>query len=581
MNTTEHDKMFRLSQVPQEPEVSRHNSQLLHELKAQQVELETQNQDLRQIASTLRDISKRYADHYDLMPIGYLSISARGIIYELNQRAAADLQLPRSKVIATPFTDYIYEEDIPHFLQHLSHALLQSEPATCEVRISSGRSETYYAELVSVGCYREGESSPYIRTCMQNIGRHKEVEAELRQAKDEAVAMNAVKSNFLAYMSHEMRTPLGVVIGYTDLLMNTPAQLNLNEGLRTIQRNSVHLLNLIDDLLDLAKVEAGKLTLESIPFKLVEELENIVGQFQPKAECKGLDLKLTIQNALPTEIYTDPTRFRQIVLNVLSNALKFTDCGSIEVLVACEQGPKDQHSLAERGTGTPLLSIDVVDTGCGIRPDRRGFLFEPFAQADLSTTRRFGGSGLGLCLSRQLARGLGGDLILVESEEFKGSRFRITVNPQFGNHVLAEPLSRPNAKAQTPVIEPLPSLDGYKLLVVEDGIDNQILIKKLLENVGAEVDCAEDGEEAIGCVLRKVYDVILMDIQLPIMDGYEATTHLRAHGCLTPIIALTAHALKEDRRKAEEIGFDAFISKPINWPKLVKSIVQCRDGYLH
>lgn len=580
MNPNEHDKIFRLSQVPQQLETSRHNSQLLHELKAHQQDLENQNDDLRQIITSLRELTKRYSDHYELAPNGFFTITSRGLIKEANQRACSYLKISRSEILGSAFTDYLSEEDFPLFIQHLHSALLGTEPVICELRLRTASGEIFEGELVSAGWRNDKDGSLFIRSSLQNISRRKKIEADLMEARDNAETMNSVKSKFLANMSHEMRTPLGVVIGYTDLLLDAPSQsADMKEGLKTIQRNSLHLLNLIDDLLDLAKIEAGKMTMEILPFSLEQEMQTIVGQFAQKAECKGLKLQLIMKTKLPAQIHTDPIRFRQIILNVLSNALKFTEAGSINVIVSYER--EKERGSDPFQVSKPLIYIDVIDTGCGIRPEQKSFLFEPFSQAEVSTTRRFGGSGLGLCLSRRFAEALGGNVILLKSEENKGSIFRITIDPQFGAQPLDEGDAEPKSEDSRHQIRELPSLAGIKILVVEDGLDNQILIKKLLENVGAEVECAEDGEQAIDGVLKENYDVVLMDIQLPIMDGYEATLHLRQQGCLTPIIALTAHALEEDRQKAEAIGFNDFISKPIDWPKLAEAIVRCRNAHYH
>jgi CheY-like chemotaxis protein len=365
-------------------------------------------------------------------------------------------------------------------------------------------------------------------------------------------------------MSHEMRTPLGVIIGFTDLLMESiGAESEQQQGLKTIHRNGFHLLSLIDDLLDLAKIEAGQMSMEKLVMSLPEELQSILAQFAPKAKDKRLELTLNCAPDLPEKICTDPIRFRQIVLNILSNALKFTDHGSVSITAFVEE------PLAG---GKALLNIDIKDSGCGIPGELQHLLFRPFAQAEESTSRMFGGTGLGLFLSKRLAEALGGSLHLLRSESGAGSTFRITIDLGLEHCIPSD-----NEEDDLPIPPPLPSLKGIRVLVVEDGIDNQVLIRKLLEMAGAEVDCADDGEKAVIIATSNNFDVVLMDIQMPLMDGYTAATQIRSRGCQTPIVALTAHALMEDRMKAEQFGFDGFLSKPIDWFKLAGTIARCRS----
>ncbi|RYZ60046.1 MAG: response regulator, partial [Proteobacteria bacterium] len=261
---------------------------------------------------------------------------------------------------------------------------------------------------------------------------------------------------------------------------------------------------------------------------------------------------------------------------VLGNALKFTTAGEIEVEVSYGQMSFDSMKK-------PLIAIDVCDSGSGMSMEQASKIFEPFSQAENSTSRKYGGTGLGLSISKRFALALGGDVALLSSKEDEGSVFRITIDP----HII----ERDEPSMTTPldlflIPDPiaerrLPSLEGIKVLLIEDGLDNQALIKKLLENVGAEVVLASDGELGIDHALSETFQVVLMDIGLPGMNGYDAMSELRRLGYEVPIIALTAHALDADRRRAEALGFDDFISKPIDWLKLAEAIVHCRDASIH
>ncbi|MBC7658462.1 MAG: response regulator [Chitinophagaceae bacterium] len=505
---------------------------------------------------------RHYAELYDFAPTGYLTFSTAGVIRELNLKVCGFLGMSRMELVGHRFAEFLSDADKEGFQDHLREAMLRthSVPFECRVLKSDGSGQIIDLAMESIRWRDDALGLTTIRSSIHDIGARRAVERELQKARDKAQTESKTKSKFLANMSHEMRTPLGVILGFTDLLQEEDLSEDLKMGLDTIHRNGVHLLNLVDDLLDLAKIEAGQLTLECLPLNPREELETIVNQFKVKAQEKVVCLSLTCDANTPVQIVTDPIRFRQILLNIISNALKFTAHGSIKLDV----------SVINR-----LLCIDVIDSGYGISPAEAANLFQPFVQADSSTPRRFGGTGLGLCLSRSLAEAMGGGLTLLSSNKGEGSTFRVMIDPGIDLENGSKNTNDDRGDDPQEMFRELPSLAGIKILVVEDGIDNQVLIKKLLETVGAQVDCVEDGELAIERVTEGGYDVILMDIQLPIMDGYSATTQLRMQGCHMPIIALTAHALREDRMKAEAGGFDDFISKPIDWFKLTQSIVRC------
>ncbi len=391
---------------------------------------------------------------------------------------------------------------------------------------------------------------------------------ELKRAKLAAEDANHAKSAFLANMSHEIRTPLGAVLGFSELLMN-PQIPNADKltFMDTIRRNGELLSNVINDILDLSKVEIRKIETERRDTPLSEVLTDITSLLGLKAREKSVSIDVTLDGAVPKMIKTDPLRLRQILLNIIGNAIKFTERGSVSVTVRLDTSP----------TGLRKLHFSVTDTGHGISPEQATKLFQPFSQADISTRRRFGGTGLGLILSRRLANLLGGDVVLTKSAIGSGSTFTISIDP--GNLESSDLGLIFDAEIDGTPAKPVEKrLDGLQILFADDSPDNQVLVSRYLRLAGAHVETAENGKVAIEKALQKNYDILLMDLQMPVMDGYEATAKLRSMGYKTPIIALTAHALKEERKRCLESGFDAHVSKPINKVTLIDGILQCREN---
>ncbi len=393
--------------------------------------------------------------------------------------------------------------------------------------------------------------------------------AQLEQSQEEARVANELKSRFLANMSHEIRTPMTAIIGYADILKQTLDdgfdQSGLPNSVVAIHRNAQHLLVIINDILDLSKIEAGELDVEIRPTTPKTIVEQALATIQPSAQRKNIEVKVDCESTLPRFIQTDPTRLRQIVLNFLSNAVKFTAEGSVAVTVACD---------LER----ELLSIAVADTGIGLSDEQIQALseFKAFHQADQSTTRQYGGTGLGLCVSNMLAEKLGG-FIDIESTLGQGSVFSITVP--------TGPLAHPTANdLHQSVAHPSHKVDltGLRILLAEDCEDSQRLIRHFLEQVGASIEIASNGRVAVDRILNSpdqpVFDVILMDMQMPELDGYEATQVLRNRGTTTPIIALTAHAMPTDRQRCLDAGCDTYCAKPIEREALISVCAQVANA---
>ncbi|MBX3021907.1 MAG: PAS domain-containing protein [Bdellovibrionales bacterium] len=390
-----------------------------------------------------------------------------------------------------------------------------------------------------------------IVSLVQDVSQAKIFADELKDAKVSAEAANEAKSSFLANMSHEIRTPLGAIIGFVDLMKDPDITWKDFSGyIGVVERNAEQLLRIINDILDLAKVEAGRMVLEEIRCSLPELLSDFASLMAFRAKENGIEFSLEATSPLPETIVADPTRIRQILSNVVGNAIKFTPRGSVNVTLFIE--------------GTQLF-VRVRDTGRGISSEQVKGLFQPFMQADSTTTRRFGGTGLGLALTKRLARSMGGDFVLTESALDKGSTFDVWFQVRIPDDVrVVEPQQLQFSTAMPPKVTPaLRRLDGMKVLVVDDSEDNQALLGIMLERAGVTVEFASDGQEGVEKALASEHDVVLMDIQMPKMDGYQALEHLQRRDFKTPVIALTAHAMKEEQEKATINGFSDFATKPI------------------
>lgn len=402
--------------------------------------------------------------------------------------------------------------------------------------------------------------------------REKERHAEvLRNANIEVENANQMKSDFLAKMSHEIRTPLAAIIGFAELLSSPDlTEAERSRNVDVIRRNSKALGQIIDDILDLSKVEAGKISIEHLEFDLTELLSDVFLLFTKKAKEKGVHFSVESSNSIPDSLISDPTRIRQILINMVSNALKFTNEGSVRVLVSWEQ------DVQSPGPAAGVLTFSISDTGVGISEVQQEKLFQPFSQAEDSTARQFGGTGLGLVLSRQLAQLLGGNVHLAFSVAGRGSTFIVTLKAVCPTAPLeAAPvfhLSDTSYEESLGTTEDYPYLEGVRILLAEDAPDNQLLITELLESTGAQVVVVDNGRDAVNYALKGDQHLILMDVQMPIMNGHEASRELRSKGYLGPIVALTAHAMVEERQRSHAVGYDDYLTKPIDSQKLIQTI---------
>lgn len=421
---------------------------------------------------------------------------------------------------------------------------------------------------------RQGQTYRVVEMAM-DITDHRRAEAELRRAKEVAETATQAKTEFLANTSHEIRTPITAVLGYADLLMDPqlPEEERANH-LHTIRRNGEMLLALIDDILDISKIEAGKLDVERIASSPWQILADVAALMRERADRKDLSLTIEPEGLLPETILTDPTRLRQILVNLVGNAVKFTEVGQVRVVTRLLDGDGEN----------PLLEFAVIDTGIGMTPAQLAAIFHPFTQADSSTNRRYGGTGLGLTISKRLATMLGGD-ITVTSRSGVGSEFRLTVvtGPLAGVPLTGHPPVVVASHAAPPVRITL----DCRVLLAEDGPDNQRLISLVLQKAGATVVIAQNGHEAVEKALaslpgagrrrddpKEPFDIVLMDIQMPEMDGYEATRRLRQAGYDVPIIALSAHATTHAAHECLIAGCNDCLAKPIDRESLLLKIAE-------
>ena len=535
-------------------------------------------QTLRESETRLRSITDAAQDAILMMdPQGRLSYWNPAAERILGYTSAEAIGQVLHAFIVPPRYRAAHQAAFPAF-QQTGHGSAVGQTLDLEARRKDGQEISVQLSLSAlqinggwhaVGLLRDTTDRKRAEAELREINR--QLEAATAHANDmsgKAELATRAKSEFLANMSHEIRTPMTAILGYADLLLEEHVGHAAQEHVAVIKRNGEQLLGLINDILDLSKVEAGKLQIEPIRCSPGELAAEIVSFMRVRAAEKQLNLQIELAGPLPATVLTDPLRLRQVLINLLGNAIKFTDYGEIRLTVR----------LTSEG-GHPRLRFDVTDTGVGMNAEQLGQLFQPFTQVDSSAVRKFGGTGLGLCISKHLAQALGGDLE-VRSQLGQGSTFSVTIDPGplAGIRLLSEGVEAPlpPAPCGPPAAAGQVVLHG-RILLADDSLDNQRLLALLLRRAGAEVTLVENGQLAQAAAWAaheagQPFDVILMDMSMPVLDGFEATRQLRQRGYTAPIVALTAYVMTEDCQKCLAAGCNGYASKPIDRQKLLATV---------
>ncbi len=480
-----------------------------------------------------------------------------GIITDVNKQMEALTGCTRDELIGAPFKSYFTDPERAE--AGIKLVLSQKKVTDYELTACARDGNKTVVSYNATTFYDRDRTLQGVFAAARDVTERKRVELELKQARAVAESASRTKSDFLASMSHEIRTPMNAIIGIADLLAKTPLSPEQNKYVQIFRRAGDNLLHLIDDILDLSKVESLQLELERTGFSLNDLLEKVTEMVAVRAHEKGLALVCNIAPKVPTDLVGDPTRLRQVLLNLLGNAIKFTESGEVALRVA-----------PDAGSSVPgALRFTISDTGIGIAGEKLGAVFERFTQTDSSTTRRYGGSGLGLTISKRLVELMGGR-IWVESQVGKGSVFSFAVP--------LEIRARTRRRTAVPVgTGPEPALPALHILLVEDSPDNRTITVAYLKDTPYRVDIAENGAIACGKFTAGHYDLVLMDRQMPVMDGLTATRAIREweqanRRSPTPIVALTAAALKGDQEQCMAAGCTAYLTKPIKQEVLLQAI---------
>lgn len=582
---------------------------LVHELQVHQIELEMQNEEIKRAKLETEDALAKYSDLYDFAPIGLFAIDQQGLIQEVNLAGAVLLGIERRNLMKRHFRLFVASKDLPVFDEFFKSVLDTSAKQTCELNLLRDEGPTVYARIEGIAAEDRSLSGRQCRIVVIDMTEGKRMEnelraireqldirvhertAELQKATEELLVVNEklsseievhertekelliakvgaeesakAKSAFLANMSHELRTPMNAVIGFSSLLLDdslTPEQKDYIEGIR---KGGESLLAIIDDILDYSRAEKAKIELERQPFSLKHLIDESLDLVATQASKKGLNLSRTISYGAPDTIIGDHGRLRQILINLLSNAVKFTDKGDVSVSVYSNAVEGDRHQIF----------FEVKDTGIGIPQDMMIQLYQPFTQLERTLSRKRDGVGLGLAITKNLVELMGGT-IWAESVPDQGTTFHFTIQAD----------TIPGKQLDFGKIDPeatskrFPELKPMRILVAEDNPSNQRVLVEMLKRIGYKADAVVNGREVVEALERQNYDLVLMDVKMPEMDGITAAQVIRKlHPENMPkIVAITAYAFDGDREKCLKAGMDIYIAKPVKMEELRAVLESCR-----
>ncbi len=532
---------------------------LVHELDVHRIELEMQNQELREAQEQLEASRDRYADLFDFAPVGYATLDEHARVVEINLTGSQMLDTPRSRILGYPFVGFVAAGDKGVFFQRIQECRQSGEAVAFEATLQGRGGRRAPVQVRALPCGKPGAASG-CRIAMTDV-------SELRKAREAAEAANRAKSEFLANISHELRTPMNAILGMTEIALQEDISPAVRDHLQTARDSAEVLLSLLNELLDMARIEAGRFTLEIAPLALRALVEETVKSLGVRAQAKGLALTCGVADDVPEAVLGDRMRLRQVLTNLVDNAVKFTDQGEVSVGVA----------VLNRGDHGCSVRFAVSDTGIGISAENQAKLFKPFTQVESSSARRFGGSGLGLAIAANLV-GLMGGRLEVASAAGRGSTFSFTL-PLPIAALPAEGPPRTEGGAESgprgAAGEPAASVPR-RILLVEDTPANRKLALYILKKRGHMVEIAENGTQAVELARSRDYDLVLMDVQMPGVDGLEATAAIRGlddpRRAQVPIIAMTAFAMPQDEARCLEAGMSGYLAKPIDRKTLLDAV---------
>lgn len=554
--------------------ILKETQRLMTELEAHQVKLEMQNEELRQTQASLEEAGEKYYDMYEFAPVGYLLFNEAGLILEANQTTANLLGVTKTRLLNQNLSQFIFSEDQDVHHQAWKKLFQTKAPQVWAVRMNPiGKAPIWLRIRANI---RQKRSLFFCRMILDDITDRKQMVADLVRAKKSAQSANRTKTEFMAKMSHELRTPLAGILGMADICLSMNAGPQMDDYLNSIKYAAFNLRTLINDLLDLSKIEMGKFELNFEPFNFQDMMFQTVELFKIPAQQKNLELNLFVETTIPEKLIGDERRLAQILSNLISNALKFTASGKLAIAVVPEDSLVAARDDPDRIPHIKL-KFSVSDTGVGIPKEQQAGIFEMFSQAGKNVAEKVDGSGMGLAICRQLVSMMQGDIWL-ESQYGQGSCFFFTAMFEYPPD--QNPKRLKEKKPEDPEGEMSTEPSKGKILVVEDNK----LLQKVLSHIIAQFECdfrvAGNGKEALAAIEQEWFDLIFMDVHMPEMNGIEATKCIRGSSessySQVPIIALTAYAMKGDKERLLAAGMDDYISKPID----VKEIERVMKKFL-